>query len=206
LCGIIQLGVFISGEKGHLTAQHGLLFLSDNEVRRMNSQTIEAKLKVDPQSWKRWPDPGTALSPSSVGVYVLRRITGSAICRVRGTSEILYVGSGNIQNRLRAHYNPDWGSFKDSGWLISLVANGAPLEVIWQEMPAEDARLVEGEILQGYLLDHRELPPANRQIPEISFENGIVIAILSLDEATRGRVMQHLEDRIRFVKPGGKTE
>src|ERR1700676_2517396 len=135
----------------------------------MNSTAIEAKLKVDGRSWRRWPDPGAAIAPSSVGVYVFRLITGSVICRVRGTSEIVYVGySGNIQNRLRAHYNPDWGSFKDSGWLISLGANGAPLEVTWQELPEEDARVMEGEILQEYLLDHLELPPANRQIPEIS--------------------------------------
>jgi hypothetical protein len=176
----------------------------------MNSRSIEAKLKVDAQSWRRWPDPGAALAPSSVGVYVFRRITGSVICRVRGTSEIVYVGSGNIQNRLRTHHNPDWGSFKDSGWLISLIASGAPLEITWREMPGEDARLVEGEILEEYLLDHRELPPANRQIPEISLENGIVIALLSLDEPSRGRVIQRVEDqkakRIRVLNPGGRSE
>jgi hypothetical protein len=172
----------------------------------MNSQAIEAMLKVGDGSWRRWPDPGAAIAPSRVGVYVFRRVAGSEICRVRGTLEIVYVGSGNIQNRLRAHHNPDWGSFKDSGWLISLVANGAPLEVTWREMPLEVARRMEGEILQEYLLDHQELPPANRQIREISSENGIVIALLSLDETARGRLVQRLEGRIRFEKPGGISE
>jgi hypothetical protein len=169
----------------------------------MNSQAIEAKLKVDARSWTRWPDFNTALAPSSIGVYVLRLMAGSKISRVRGASEIVYVGSGKIRNRLRAHYNPNWESFKDAGWLISLVANGAPLKINWRELPDEEARLVEGEILQDYLIDHLELPPANRQIPVISFETGIVIAILSLDESSRRRVMQQLEGRIRSVKPGG---
>lgn len=164
----------------------------------MDSRAVEAKLKVDDRSWRGWPDPGLAIAPSSDGVYVLRRVKGSVIRRVTGTSEIVYVGSGNIQNRLRAHRN--------SGWLIWFVANGAPLEVSWQEMPLKTARCMEIEILEEYLLDHRELPPANRQVPEISPENGIVIAVLSLDPAAQERVMQRLKDRIRFVKAGGGTE
>lgn len=173
---------------------------------RMNSQAIEATLKLDDRSWRSWPNPGLAIAPSSHGVYVFRRTRGSVISRVQGSSEIVYVGSGNIRSRLRAHCNPDWDSFKNSGWLISLVANGAPLEVSWQVMQLKTARSLEIQILQEYLVDHRELPPANRQIRGISVENGIAIAILSLDDAARARVLKHLEDQMRSGKYGDRTE
>jgi hypothetical protein len=93
--------------------------------------------------------------------------------------------------------------------LISFVAGGTVLEVIWQEAPEQDARLVESELLLEYLLDHHELPPANRQIPEIPLEKGALIASLSLDDAARNRIIREfLGPRLGISGPnaGGETE
>jgi hypothetical protein len=71
------------------------------------------------------------------------------------------------------------------------------LEVGWREMAEAQARLEEGEILEQFLVDHFELPPANRRKPRISSVTGAVLALHSLAKEERTRVLEqarHLVD------------
>ena len=158
----------------------------------MNSQAVEKKLGLEAAGWKRWSNLDIRRVPSSIGVYVFRFAGGLSLQRVSGSSDIVYVGQGIIRDRLRAHGDPDWTEWKDSGWLIFMIAGGKELEVAWQEMSENDARSAEAEILEEYLVDHRELPPANRQMPTLSPVTRGIIILLSLSEHERLAVIDRV--------------
>ena len=57
-----------------------------------NSRAIEKELGLGLGCWKRWPGMNIADVPPSPGVYVFTVTEGPAINRVRGTSNIVYIG------------------------------------------------------------------------------------------------------------------
>jgi hypothetical protein len=134
-------------------------------------------------------------------VYVFRFARGQPAGRVAGSSDFVYVGSGRIQARLRSHSDADWENWEGSGWLICLAASGRGLDVAWKEFSEESARAAEAEILQQYLVDHRELPPANRQMPEIASFTGAMIALLSLDGDVRQAVISRVQAQQKTIFP-----
>ena len=153
----------------------------------MNSRVVEKKFACDAHCWTRWKDFDAELAPQSMGVYTFRVAAGAAIERVKGASDLIYVGSGKIRSRLKAHTTPDWTNWDDSGWLIFLIAQERDLEVAWRELPEEEARFLESEILQEYLVDHFELPPANRRMPKFSEQTKASIMLYSLSPEKRNR-------------------
>jgi len=163
----------------------------------MNSQAVEGKLGLDPTCWKPWPYTKLAEVPQSPGIYLFRTAKGSLIPRVRGASDLVYIGSGKIRDRLKAHSRQDWKKWTGTGWVICLIMREKGLEVGWREMAEAQARLEEGEILEQFLVDHFELPPANRRKPRISSVTGAVLALHSLAKEERTRVLEqarHLVD------------
>ena len=68
----------------------------------MDSQAVEKKLGLDARCWKPWPI-DVATVPKSPGVYLFRIAGGAVIPRVKSGSDIVYVGSGVVRDRLRAH-------------------------------------------------------------------------------------------------------
>lgn len=163
----------------------------------MNSQAVEKRLGLDQDSWKQWPSIKWTQVPQGTGVYVFRTAGGSAILRVKGCSDVVYVGSGKIRDRLKAHSRQDWKRWSGTGWVICLIMRAKGLEVAWREMAEPQARLEEADILQQFLVDHFELPPANRRKPRISAVTGAALALHSLAEEERTRVLEqarHLVD------------
>ncbi len=158
----------------------------------MNSRVVEKKFACDAHCWTRWKDFDARLAPQSMGVYTFRVAAGAAIERVKGASDLIYVGSGKIRDRLRAHANPDWTNWDDSGWLISLIAQERDLELAWKELPEGEARSLESGILRDYLVQHFELPPANRRKPEFSPETRASIMLYSLSPEKRKQVLQQM--------------
>ena len=143
----------------------------------MNSQTVEKKLGLDSGCWIRWPNIDLARVPQSPGVYLFRIAEGSLLERVKGTSDIVYIGSGIIRHRLRAHSRHDMMNWTGTGWAICLIMRERGVEVAWREMPSGHARSEEATLLQQYLVDHFELPPANRKKPAIETYYGACLAL-----------------------------
>jgi len=83
----------------------------------MNSDDVQARFGKQSGCWMPF-DEHAAKSSLARGVYVIRFADGLKVGRLRGKSDIVYIGSGRIGTRLRAHagLRPD---FKDKGWLLT---------------------------------------------------------------------------------------
>ncbi len=155
----------------------------------MNSKVVQDRFGRDSGCWKAWRAFASWTGPASEGVYAFRVAGGLEIGRVVGASDIIYVGHGKIQDRLTAHAKPDWENWNDSGWLICFISQARALEVAWVEMPAGEASSLESALLEKYLLDHRELPPANRRLEGISKRTKAYLAVGSFPP----------EDRVQMI-------
>jgi hypothetical protein len=101
--------------------------------------------------------------PKSFGVYAIRR--GTQFSRVRGSSDILYIGSATNQAglhiRLRQYFSPG-PTQRTNKRILALVAESGSYQVAWllaDTIPK--AKALEQEILEGYWQEHGELPPEN---------------------------------------------
>ena len=98
-----------------------------------------------------WTQLGKAIAPAVSGVYVIRTANARPVGRLRGASDLIYIGQGNLRARLKAHTR---------GWLLGLIHTAVGgLEVAFARSP--DPRRDEITLLFRYLTDHLELPPAN---------------------------------------------
>ena len=101
-------------------------------------------------------------APKEVGLYVFRTKDGTRFGRLRGESDIIYIGSakgqGGIRRRLYSHLHPGptQATNKRSRWLQDKVQ----MEVAWE--CGETAASKEGLALGLYRQDHWEFPPLNR--------------------------------------------
>src|SRR4029077_19422059 len=106
-------------------------------------------------------------APYSPGVYVFR--LSGAVCfpRVKGESDIVYIGTtedgeGTVRKRLIAHHNTF--SADDRFWLRRIQTEIGQLEVAWKRLEKHfDAQWIESDLLGRYAREHIEFPPANRQ-------------------------------------------
>ncbi len=163
----------------------------------MTSEVLQEKVGLGPGLWKCWRSFQPEAAPSSPGLYFLRLANSSPIERVKGASDIVYIGSTrDIRKRLKAHANPDWNNFRDSGWLISLIAQHRNLEVGWKEQPLPIARHSESSLLTDFVKEHCELPPANRQMPDFSQEDRATIMLLSLAPDQRKRLLREGQPKV----------
>jgi len=100
--------------------------------------------------------------PNREGVYVIR--LGKPIPRLKGESEILYIGAGKIQDRLYAicarFYGVEYAhTAKDE--LYRVIQEVAP--DCWVSFTITDNHnQLEKDLLHRYSKDHIELPPLNR--------------------------------------------
>jgi hypothetical protein len=130
----------------------------------MNSVSAEKLIGVDPIAWRSWGSLNAAVVPRSAGVYVLR-MTGAEIGRVKGMSDIIYIGkSRNLRRRLGQHMRAH-DDTRNIGYRISRIAKElAPLEVGWKCFADQrEASNWEIRLLERYADDHIEFPPLNRQ-------------------------------------------
>jgi hypothetical protein len=109
----------------------------------------------------RWTDRVPKTAPTSPGVYMFLLGEGKTIHRLKGESDIIYVGStarggGGLKQRLRCH--------SKSSLLNLIKSEIGEIEISWKVVPTHERALFEeAEILWKYLQDHLELPPMNRQ-------------------------------------------
>lgn len=126
----------------------------------------------DFSTWHPWSSAIIQNAPATPGVYVFRFSGGQPIRRLKGESNIVYIGStkkgkarsGSVQRRLKQHLRTREGKI-DIGYRIERVLKEiGRLEVAWRSFDTDaDAQWHEAELLERYETDHIELPPLNRQ-------------------------------------------
>jgi hypothetical protein len=138
------------------------------------------------------------------GVYVIRIADGLKVGRLRGESDIVYIGSGSIGTRLRAHAGLRT-DFKDKGWLLSWIGFEKRLEVCFFE--CAEAVELEDDLLVGYLSAHQELPPGNWRGPGLSERRKQTLwaeiartYLNSLPQDQRDQRLKELQDRAQLQK------
>ena len=124
----------------------------------MNSSDVCAVLRLPTGKWTKLD---RVIAPDSTGVYFIRTANEKPVGRLRGTSDLIYIGQGNLRDRLKAHANFST-DFGDKGWLLGLIADatGGGLEVAFAQ-PLDPPPLAENTLLVQYFTEHLELPPAN---------------------------------------------
>ena len=170
----------------------------------MNCDDVQTRFGKQPGCWMPFDEQAAAKSGLARGVYVIRIADGLKVGRLRGESDIVYVGSGSIGTRLRAHagLKPD---FKDKGWLLTWIGLEKRLQVCFFEC-AEPVAL-EGDLLVEYLSAHQKLPPANWRIPRLSEQHKETLRmeiartyLSSLPPNQRNQQVKELQDRIQPQK------
>src|SRR5216684_3847622 len=104
-------------------------------------------------SWKQWSGTIARRSPPSAGVYAFRMIGGQPLPRIKGQSDIVYIGSTRrgkrgIRQRLQQHLRVREGGV-DTGYRLDRVLKEVGvLEIAWLCCPThDDALWHEGELL-----------------------------------------------------------
>lgn len=124
----------------------------------MNSDDVQVRFGKQPECWIPFDEHAAENLGLVRGVYVIRIADGLKVGRLRGESDIVYIGSGSIGTRLKAHAGLR-SDFKDKGWLLSWIRLERRMEVCFFE--CSGAAALEGDLLMEYLFAHQELPPAN---------------------------------------------
>ena len=115
--------------------------------------------------WKHWCERTVGLAPKEPGVYVFRLAGAGRLPKLKGESDIVYVGWGeSLQKRLSDHLTLR-DDERDLGFRLKRVLEvPRGLAVAWKTLTSpKEARKYEAEFLEIYVADHIELPPLNRQ-------------------------------------------
>lgn len=116
-------------------------------------------------TWVNWP-----LSEGEVragpAVYVFRMADSVHVCRLKGESDIIYIGCSqkSLRQRLRDHLRCS-SQVRNVGYRLKRVQHEiGPLQVAWKYVEKSDRALEdERRLLASYESDHLEFPPLNRQ-------------------------------------------
>jgi hypothetical protein len=100
-------------------------------------------------------------APEQYGIYVFRIARGERFRRLKGESDIMYIGSaeGNrgVRGRLQQYLRP--GPTQWTNKRINTMAKKYNMDIAW--CLCEEASNLELQLLRRYLEDHDELPPLN---------------------------------------------
>jgi hypothetical protein len=126
----------------------------------MNSNELDFNIK-DSVHWLPFEKQTVAEAPREDGVYILRQAGGKLFGRLRGSSDILYVGSstckGGLRQRLSHYFHPgptQWTNLRINRYLGKYM-----MEVVW--LPTSNPLNLEHKLLTRYIEDHDEQPPFN---------------------------------------------
>jgi len=104
--------------------------------------------------------------PKTKGVYVIR--ASRPIGRVKGESDIIYIGQGVLQHRIQAllkSFLPanfrEYGTKHTARQAFERILNEPKTEFELSYLCTDKARNLESRLLQYYQLDHVEPPPLN---------------------------------------------
>lgn len=119
--------------------------------------------------WKKWCSSTVEDAPRTPGVYVFRLAGEQAFRRLKGESDLLYIGSTikgkrTVRDRLKDHLSPGKLA-RNIGYRLRRVRQEvSPIEVSWKTFDSHaEAKNQERMLLASYEKDHIEFPPLNRQ-------------------------------------------
>lgn len=112
--------------------------------------------------WYPFNKQGIKNAPGQPGVYVIRTAQSQRFGRLKGESDILYIGScearKGLRQRLQHYLHP--GPTQWTNRRVNQLAKKYQMEVAW--CVCDEPRNFEHDLLIRYLKDHDELPPFNR--------------------------------------------
>jgi len=123
--------------------------------------TQVCQFKKEFSSWHPFHKQAAENAPTQPGVYVLRKAKGERFGRLKGESDILYIGSteaGNgLKQRIQQYFHP--GPSQWANRRINEYTMKYSMEISW--CPCDEPRNFEHSLLKQYLKEHDELPPFN---------------------------------------------
>lgn len=130
----------------------------------MNSTELKNS-RTDFSEWYPLNEEGVKQAPKEQGVYVIRKSRGQCFWRLRGQSDIFYMGStiakGGLKQRLSQYLHP--GPSQLTNIRINKLLNKYEMEVAW--CTCNEPGNLEHQLLRQYVEEHDELPPLNHASP-----------------------------------------
>jgi hypothetical protein len=116
------------------------------------------------REWKAWNQSVVWEAPLAPGIYVFRLAERKAIQRLKGESDVLYVGcSAKLRNRFKEHLKVMNVERNVAYRLQRVEQQIGRLEVSWESYDSADkAKDAERLLLAKYEMEHIEFPPLNR--------------------------------------------
>ena len=100
-------------------------------------------------------------APKQSGIYIFRMARGECFRRLKGESDVLYIGSAEgkrgLRERLQQYLRP--GPTQWTNKRIHEMAKKYDMEIAWYL--CGEASNLELQLLRRYFEDHDELPPLN---------------------------------------------
>ena len=107
--------------------------------------------------------------PIDRGVYIIK--TETSVGRVRGKSDIIYIGQGRLKDRLYAILGYFYGKSNERSWphtakkeIFRLLSEEKKNLLVSYHI-TKACKKLEKELLHEYEKDHIELPPLNKTLP-----------------------------------------
>jgi hypothetical protein len=109
--------------------------------------------------WRAFGKKSLEKVPNEIGVYVFRKSGAQFFGRLKGDSDILYIGSTTkgLRNRLLQYLTP--GPSQWTNIRLNEYANRNPVEFSF--LANDEPKSFEYELLIKYMSEHEELPPLN---------------------------------------------
>ena len=127
----------------------------------MRSEETQKFVRGNWSSWKSLSTENLSHIPDKKGIYIIRAIR--EIPRLTGLSDILYVGQGNLKNRLGKclNYKLHYSSWPYESGRIYRVEKELNLPMEFSYLIMNSSQQAETAILDEYEKQHIELPPLN---------------------------------------------
>ena len=111
--------------------------------------------------WRPFDKENLKSAPGQHGIYIFRMAQAKRFGRLKGTSDILYIGSTKgsrgLRGRLQQYFSP--GPTQWTNKRIRAMTKKYNMEIAW--CPYAEAGNLELQLLRRYFEEHDELPPLN---------------------------------------------
>lgn len=126
----------------------------------MDSKQLK-KTHPNLSKWLKFNEQILPKVPKKKGVYVIRLENKKNFGRLKGQSDVLYIGKTEAQNglkqRISFYFRP--GKTQLTNMRINSMQKKYKMEIAW--LTSDDSNNLEHKLVNAYMEDHHELPPFN---------------------------------------------